>query len=103
MQKLNQIVEDNYLMSDFHDNLQEYASYGNRTARAFGIKYADFLAYKESKYTGCDVVNGYMHLLEEMYNNDGKTTFFAHQFFIKVIEDKTTFERGMNKRDFKKG
>ncbi len=82
MQKLNQIVEDEYLMSDLNDDLQEYTVYGNPTARAFGIKYADFLACKESKYTGCDIVNGYMHLLEETYNNGGKNKFFAHQFFI---------------------
>ncbi len=97
MQKLNQIVEEEYLMSNLNDDLQEYAVYGNQTARMFGIKYADFLAYKESEYTGCDVINGYMHLLEKTYNNGGKNKFFAHQFFINVIEDKETFEKVMNK------
>jgi hypothetical protein len=51
MQKLNQIVEEEYLMSNLNDDLQEYAVYGNQTARMFGIKYAVFLAYKESEYT----------------------------------------------------
>jgi hypothetical protein len=90
-------VEDECLMSNLNDELHEYAVYENQTSRMFGIKYADFLAYKESEYTGCDVINGYMHLLEETYNNGGKNKFFAHQFFINVIEDKETFEKVMNK------
>ena len=52
---------------------------------------------------GCDVINGYMHFLEETYNNGGKNKFFAHQFFINVIEDEATFEKVVNKQDFKKG
>jgi hypothetical protein len=84
-------------MSNLNDELHEYAVYENQTSRMFGIKYADFLAYKESEYTGCDVINGYMHLLEKTYNNGGKNKFFAHQFFINVIEDKATFKKVMNK------
>jgi hypothetical protein len=102
MQKLHQIVEDEYLMSSLNNDLREYAVHGNPTTRVFGTKYADFLAYKESGYTGCDIVNGYMHLLEETYNNGGKNRFFPHQFFINVM-NKATFERVVSKRDFKKG
>jgi Ulp1 family protease len=69
----------------------------------FGIKYADFWAYREGKYTGCEAINSYMHLLEETYNNGGKSKFFAHQFFDSVLEDETTLERVVKKRDFKKG
>jgi Ulp1 family protease len=68
----------------------------------FGIKYEDFWMYREGKYMGCEIANGYMHLLEETYNNGGKNKFFAHQFFIGVLEDEMTFERVVNKQDFKK-
>jgi hypothetical protein len=90
-------AHNEYLMSNLNGDLQEYAVYGNQTARMFGIKYADCLAYKESEYMGCDVINGYMHFLEETYNNGGKNKFFAHQFFINVIEDKATFEKVVSK------
>jgi hypothetical protein len=96
-------AHNEYLMSNLNGDLQEYAVYGNQTARMFGIKYADCLAYKESEYMGCDVINGYMHFLEETYNNGGKNKFFAHQFFINVIEDKATFEKVVSKWDVKKG
>jgi hypothetical protein len=80
MQKVHQIVDDNYLMSDLNNGIQEYAVYGNPTAKMFGIKYVDFLAYNESKYMGCNVVSGYMNLLEALYKKGGKNKFFGHQF-----------------------
>jgi hypothetical protein len=38
----------------------------------YGITYYDFQKYIEGKFTGCEVINAYMHLLEETYNNDEK-------------------------------
>jgi Ulp1 family protease len=37
---------------------------------------------------GCEVINGFMHLLEEKYNNMGKNKFFSHQFFPTVLDEK---------------
>jgi hypothetical protein len=37
---------------------------------------------------GCEVINAFMHLLEEKFNNEGKNKFFSHQFFPTVLDEK---------------
>jgi hypothetical protein len=72
LQKLHQMVDVNYLMSDLNNDLQEVAVYGNHPTKLFDIKYEDFWKFREEKYKGCEIINGYMYLLEETYTNIGK-------------------------------
>jgi Ulp1 family protease len=37
---------------------------------------------------GCEVINGFMHLLREQFNNGGKNHFFPTQFFPVVLYEK---------------
>jgi Ulp1 family protease len=111
LEKLHQIVHDNYVISNKNDALQEIAVYVHPTRPLYRITYEDFQKYREGKFAGCKVVNGYMHLLEETYNNDEKNKFFAHQFFPTVLESAwdaeqkkkgTPFEKLVQSDEFKK-
>ena len=48
----------------------------------------EFFRHRNSEYMGCEVINGFMHLLREQFNNGSKNIFFPTQFFPNVLDEK---------------
>ena len=84
LQKLQLILKDPLISPD-NPQKSEIAHYVSKDKNLYGISYKAFLRHRENDYMGCEVINGFMHLLEEKYNNMGKNKFFSHQFFPTVF------------------
>jgi Ulp1 family protease len=87
LQKLLAILKDPRISPD-NPQKSEIAHYVSEDKKLYGISYEEFLRHRENDYMGCEVINGFMHLLEEKYNNMGKNKFFSHQFFSTVLDEK---------------
>jgi Ulp1 family protease len=87
LQKLHAILKDPCLSSD-NPHKSEIARYVSKDKKIYGITYKEFLRHRNNEYMGCEVINGFMDLLEEKYNNMGKNKFFSHQFFHTVLDEK---------------
>jgi len=66
----------------------EIAHFVNEQPKSYGITYFEFLRHRNNEYMGCEVINGFMHLLREQFNNGGKNHFFPTQFFPTVLDEK---------------
>ncbi len=87
MQKLHAILKDPRLSPD-NPHKSEIAHYVSKDKKIYGIAYEEFLRHRKNDYMGCEVINGFMDLLEEKYNNMGKNKSFYHQFFHTVLDEK---------------
>jgi hypothetical protein len=72
------------------DNLHqsEVAHYVDEEEKCYGISHKEFLRHCDNGCMGCEVINGFMSLLEDKFNNEGKNKFFPHQFFHTVSDEK---------------
>ena len=57
----------------------------NGRLRQYPLLYIDFIKFKERNFTGCEVINGYIHLLQKEFSDGGKNQFFDHNFFETVV------------------
>jgi hypothetical protein len=46
------------------------------------------LRHCNNGYMGCEVINGFMSLLEEIFNNEDKNKFNSQQFFDIILDEK---------------
>ena len=85
LQKLNEICRSP-LCSNSHRHRFEIAHYvENGWMRKYPLTYIDFIKFRERNFTGCEVINGYIHLLQKEFSDGGKNQFFDHNFFDTVV------------------
>jgi Ulp1 family protease len=87
LQKLHQILNDPRVSPD-NPKCSEIAHFVNEQPKSYGITYIEFLRHRNNEYMGCEVINGFMHLLREQFNNGGKNCFFPTQFFHTILDEK---------------
>jgi hypothetical protein len=87
LQKLHQILTDSHVSPD-NPNRSEIAHFVDEQGKNYGITYINFLRHHNNEYIGCEVINGFMFLLREQFNNGGKNHFFPTQFFPAVLDEK---------------
>jgi len=87
LQKLHQILIDSRVSPD-NPKQSEKAHFVNEQRKSYGITYIEFLKHQNNEYMGCEVINGFMHLLREQFNNGSKNIFFPTQFFPNVLDEK---------------
>jgi hypothetical protein len=63
-------------------------SFVDEQGKNYGITYFEFLRHQNNEYMDCEVINGFMFLLREQFNNGGKNCFFPTQFFPAVLDEK---------------
>jgi hypothetical protein len=87
LQKLHEVLKDPFV-SPNNPHQSEVVHYVDEKEKCYGICYKEFLRHHYNRYMGCEVINGFMSLLEEKFNNEGKNKFFPHQFFYTVLDEK---------------
>jgi hypothetical protein len=87
LQKLHQILIDPRVSPD-NPKRSEIAHFVDEKRKSYGITYIEFLRHQNNEYMGCEAINGFMFLLREQFNNDGKNFFFLIQFFPVVFDEK---------------
>jgi hypothetical protein len=87
LQKLHQILNDPCVSPD-NPKRSEIAHFVNEQPKSYGITYIEFLRHRNNEYMGCEVINRFMHLLREQFDNCGKNRFFPTQFFPTVLDEK---------------
>jgi hypothetical protein len=87
LQKLHQILIDPRVSPD-NPKPSEIAHFVDEKRKSYGITYIEFLRHQNNEYMGCEAINGFMFLLREQFNNDGKNFFFLTQFFPVVLDEK---------------
>jgi len=103
LQKLNEICRSP-LCSNSHRHRFEIAHYvENGWMCKYPLTYIDFIKFRERNFTGCEVINGYIHLLQKEFSDGGKNHFFDNKFFDTVIDENITLLNGeLSKIDRKK-
>jgi hypothetical protein len=87
LQKLHQILTDSRVSPD-NPKQPEIAHFLDEQGKNYGITYIEFLRHQNNEYMGCEVINRFMFLLREQFNNGGKNCFFPTQFFPAVLDEK---------------
>jgi Ulp1 family protease len=87
LQKLHQILNDPRVSPD-NPKCSEIAHFVDEQGKNYGITYIEFLRHRNNEYMGCEVINGFMFLLREQFNNGGKNRFFPTQFFPAIFDEK---------------
>jgi hypothetical protein len=82
-------VTDSRVSPD-NPNQSEIAHFVDGSGKNYGITYIDFLRHQNKEYMGCEVINGFMFMLREQFNNGGKNRFFPTQFFPTVLDEKVS-------------
>jgi hypothetical protein len=77
LQKLHKVLKDSHVSPD-NPHQSEIVHYADEEEKCYDISYEAFLRHHDNGYTGCKVINGFMSLLEEKFNNEGKNKFFPH-------------------------
>jgi hypothetical protein len=95
LQKLHQILNYSRVSPD-NPKQTEIAHFVDEQGKHFGITYIEFLRHQNNEYMGCEVINGFMFLLREQFNNGGKNRFFPNQFFPAVLDEKISRENSCN-------
>jgi len=77
-------------VSPDNPNQSEIAHFVDGSGKNYGITYIDFLRHQNKEYMGCEVINGFMFMLREQFNNGGKNHFFPTQFSPTVLDEKVS-------------
>jgi hypothetical protein len=87
LQKLYQILNDSCVSPD-NPEQTEIAHFVNEQPKSYGITDFEFFRHRNNEYMGCEVINRFLQLFREQFDNIGKNCFFPTQFFPTVLDEK---------------